>query len=50
MEYAITIGEGLLLEYGYLEDDDLMADVILGIPEGSTIIVSDAPSDCQTGK
>lgn len=54
-EFAVSAGEGTLLAYG--SDVDAVADIFESLaektkepPEGLTIIIGVAPTNCETGK
>ena len=64
-EYAISCGEGTLLDYGigdeyrikslcglnaYIEYEDCIVFDFNDLPQGETFMFSPASPDCQTGK
>lgn len=47
IEYAITDGEGTLLAYGVLDEENFEC---LDVPKGATLLVRTCADDCETGK
>lgn len=50
LEYAISCGEGTLLEYGVWDlESDFTPTNPENLPENFTVIMSPCSADCQTG-
>ena len=49
-EYAISCGEGTLLDYGVADNRSVIDDVWGGTPIESTLIIAYVPDDCETGE
>ncbi len=51
LEFAVSMGEGTLLDYDMCRDQDVLAwELRRAIREGTTIIFGPAPDDCETGE
>ncbi len=55
-EYAITAGEGTLIEFGVMEWrlfvalSEMLETYISGVENGQTLIIAPCDDDCETGK